>query len=551
MADNFGTAQSKGTNGGRYDGLQQDAIFAGNTASITTANGTIFRRSTGAKAVLAKTLKGADELTSDFVKGGSTASVAILTPDKKLPHAQVGDSPIYVFIHDKKTGRTEVVNLTKDHTPRADRERIEATGAKVLGNGYLYFKDEGEDGDEHYLAMSRAFGDGAFRQYITATPDINVYDLEPHISADKRIIVVIGSDGLTDVSSLEDMASLIDADKTPQQIAIDMMNRALVDWETHVTDRAAKKGKRVEGDNISVSVAEFDPDSEISTVIGVADGHGRDGEYVADIIKRTVQQDVGLEVDQPLPAKTNILDTPGMREGFALAMHSMGLAKQFREKLGKDNIHGVTAKADGSIHVKLSPDFDAARLSEMGIDNPETLEAKEDYVLSIDDDETRIPVNNVIIPKDRVPSALKSNFDDATLTGPEAMYSAGTVYEETSPKPEEYKAYERTVLAYLQSRLGSDCIISFEAHPTDGYHLQLDPGFYVSALERLGFDLANTDYLEALPEEDILYASLLFGDSNMPEYLRYKNHKAEELDAEHEAAKTVKHVRDEDVPEPD
>jgi serine/threonine protein phosphatase PrpC len=49
-------------------------------------------------------------------KCGSTASVAVITPDNRLTVANIGDSPIMVFARDKRTGVVRGIDLAECHT---------------------------------------------------------------------------------------------------------------------------------------------------------------------------------------------------------------------------------------------------------------------------------------------------------------------------------------------------------------------------------------------------------------------------------------------------
>ncbi|PON60002.1 Protein phosphatase 2C [Trema orientale] len=117
--------------------------------------------------------------------GGSTAVVAVLTPDH-IVVANCGDSRAVLC----RGGRA--VPLSNDHKPdRPDeRARIEAAGGRVI-----YVNGARVEG---ILAMSRSIGDQYLKPIVTSEPEVTFTKREPEDEC-----LIIASDGLWDVLSSE------------------------------------------------------------------------------------------------------------------------------------------------------------------------------------------------------------------------------------------------------------------------------------------------------------------------------------------------------------
>ncbi|KAK4740693.1 hypothetical protein SAY87_024281 [Trapa incisa] len=121
----------------------------------------------------------------DVALGGSTAVVAVLTPDH-IVLGNCGDSRAVLC----RGGRA--TPLTRDHKPERSDEhaRILALGGQVI---FL-------DGHrvQGILAMSRAIGDKLLKPYVTAEPETVIVRRDP-----KDEFLIIASDGLWDVLTNE------------------------------------------------------------------------------------------------------------------------------------------------------------------------------------------------------------------------------------------------------------------------------------------------------------------------------------------------------------
>lgn len=99
------------------------------------------------------------------MKGGSTALMGLFK-ENSLFIINVGDS-IGVLIN-----KEEIKQLNIEHNPQneLERKKLDLKGAIIIEKNKV-FRVLGE------LAVSRSFGDKNYKDYITAEPDINVFDL--------------------------------------------------------------------------------------------------------------------------------------------------------------------------------------------------------------------------------------------------------------------------------------------------------------------------------------------------------------------------------------
>jgi len=122
-------------------------------------------------------------LQKNNVKGGSTALMCLIKKDI-LYVVNVGDS-LCAFVN-----KEEAIQLNVPHTPQNDveRKKLDLKGAIIIEKKKT-FRVLGE------LAVSRAFGDKNYKDFITAEPDISVYDLN-QVKSD---YLIIASDGFWNV----------------------------------------------------------------------------------------------------------------------------------------------------------------------------------------------------------------------------------------------------------------------------------------------------------------------------------------------------------------
>eukprot|EP00730_Choanoeca_flexa_P001865 TRINITY_DN10816_c0_g1_i1.p1 TRINITY_DN10816_c0_g1~~TRINITY_DN10816_c0_g1_i1.p1 ORF type:complete len:405 (+),score=92.66 TRINITY_DN10816_c0_g1_i1:66-1280(+) len=188
-------------------------------------------------------------------RDGACAAV-VLFLGRKLISAHLGDSRVVLVAKD------DVVGITQDHKPEAEREkrRIEAAGGHVndvngvwrvghkstemlkeLARKHGPRSKQAQPGLQ--LAVARSFGDIELKQptpLLTAEPDVNIRQLEPSDEA-----VVIACDGVFDVMTNDDVGTLVRDHLTDPDKAAEMIVR-----------EAYSKGST---DNISVIVLKLQP----------------------------------------------------------------------------------------------------------------------------------------------------------------------------------------------------------------------------------------------------------------------------------------------------
>lgn len=199
---------------------------------------------TNIKAALTNSFLETDEdlqgkYRNEKMNAGSTAVVALIDKDKTLHVAWAGDSRALV-IRDGK-----VVFATKDHTPQAEKERIEKSGGKVMQTPKW-------DGSIEYrvnkiLAVGRSLGDFSLgyaqdqqeEKVISALPDTQMFKLE---TGD---VVLLFSDGLCQINKqsteaeqnsfiAEFVEEQLKAGCTPQKIAQNLAHHCLYSDDTSV-----------------------------------------------------------------------------------------------------------------------------------------------------------------------------------------------------------------------------------------------------------------------------------------------------------------------------
>jgi serine/threonine protein phosphatase PrpC len=160
---------------------------------------------------------------------GSTACIAIHTPDNILWVVNVGDSRAVLC---DKNGNAKQLSI--DHKPNVpdEKKRIESLGGKIVFDG--------NDWRIKSLSLSRAFGDLDCTPYVTHVPDIFKYK----INSDDKFII-IACDGLWDVLN--------------NQVAVDYVKNLLlknikVNYAEKLASYALAKGST---DNITVVVYFF------------------------------------------------------------------------------------------------------------------------------------------------------------------------------------------------------------------------------------------------------------------------------------------------------
>ena len=158
------------------------------------------------------------------VKGGSTA-VCLWIRNNTIISANTGDSRAIMSIN------RQAVPITSDHKPynRKEMLRISKAGGFVAGNRV-----------QGVLAVSRSFGDYMFKknpdvgfhaQMVTALPDVRIFEMDQNME-----FIVLGSDGIWDVLSNQDIVDLIweqiRQNKTLEDISYSVMKRCIASPES-------------------------------------------------------------------------------------------------------------------------------------------------------------------------------------------------------------------------------------------------------------------------------------------------------------------------------
>uniref|UniRef100_A0A0D9WQU1 protein-serine/threonine phosphatase n=1 Tax=Leersia perrieri TaxID=77586 RepID=A0A0D9WQU1_9ORYZ len=170
--------------------------------------------------------------SNPFRDDGSTAVTAILVGNQ-LYVANVGDSRAVAL----EAGKA--VPLSEDHKPnrKDEQKRIEdAGGIIVLDDTWRV---------NGLLAMSRAFGNCALKQYVKAEPDIQEKTIDESLE-----YLILATDGLWDVMRNEDVISQLKAQDGPEAAAMKLTEVA---------------HSRLSLDNITCLVLEFHHEKSASS----------------------------------------------------------------------------------------------------------------------------------------------------------------------------------------------------------------------------------------------------------------------------------------------
>lgn len=299
MSALFAEQKDVGVGGGRYKGKQQDISTAGTTDVVETSHDA----RSALESIYLKGEQAVDKLRDDpLIEGGSTATIGIMTPkDGKFTRAQTGDTLSAVFIFDRSTNEPSYKNLTVDHSPEAERKRLKRAGCKL---GQLYVDRSGDaplvkfkptrkkathivTPDEEAFRMARAFETSDASGAILSTPDVQTYDIDELYDENTRVLPMVFSDGITDALTFEEIAACVDGHSTLEAIA----NRII---ET-AKKQFAVKTPGIKGDNMSVTIAEYDPNAKGAIVLAVFDGHKNGGENVAGLLQQIAMEELKLE----------------------------------------------------------------------------------------------------------------------------------------------------------------------------------------------------------------------------------------------------------------
>lgn len=300
--------------------IQEDAFLMAHTPLGPDANVRAAAQTAFAEAQAA-TQSGPD---------GSTGTVAVITPDRKMTLAYLGDSPVLVFTRNPHTGEVRAHGFITGpdgpapyHHPNAPEEakRIGVlydadhpdTPMGTYQLGVLYNNARGR------LAVSGAFGDPSFK-YIRREPQVVEVDLNGLAPNGEEIYVCSGCDGLFDSSrnTLQDYRDIIAAGPSADGKSL----------AQRFKEKALEHGS---GDNVTALITKLPEKMDHALVMGVCDGHGgkQTSTAAARILEHSLLRELGkgLEKSPETPsvalaeAPPSIIPHPG-------ALRPVGLSQR-------------------------------------------------------------------------------------------------------------------------------------------------------------------------------------------------------------------------------
>lgn len=259
--------------------------------------------------VLGEALSRVADETKDEKNAGSTASLAVITKDGELAVANLGDSPVVLYLRDKETGEMHVQEFFEEH--RADNpyesDRIREEGGvvfndKIKGSPVGFLANE----DGKLVPLSRGFGDKDVPG-LSRAPDAMQVALKDEIADGYEAYVLVMSQGVIDPNP-KNMAG------GPEQVEAyySVTNQTFGE----IIGKAAEEGKLDEvpqriadfakehgsGDNISVMFAQVpEAPRDRDIVLGLADGHGYGGKRFAHEVMDKLQGELKALDRNPLP----------------------------------------------------------------------------------------------------------------------------------------------------------------------------------------------------------------------------------------------------------
>jgi serine/threonine protein phosphatase PrpC len=185
---------------------------------------------------------------------GSTATVAVITPDRLLNVAYLGDSPLAIITRNPATGAIAIETPLRPHQAGdpAEAARIEAEGGCVI-----FDRIDGQ------LMLSRSFGDALYHGVSTEIETFQK-DLSAYLDAGREVYVCVASDGMTEAAAPPHFARLVSiaADEGKLHRLADIF--ATFAYQSGSTD------------NITALLTKVPQRMEEAVVMAVFDGHGGD-----------------------------------------------------------------------------------------------------------------------------------------------------------------------------------------------------------------------------------------------------------------------------------
>ena len=193
----------------------------------------------------------------EFANSGTTASFAHVSKDGKLTVANVGDSPVAIYVRDPKTGKVIFADmLSADHSALNEAARIEKEGGVVFG---------GRVGGQ--LAISRAMGDNSLKG-VSTTPDVRQLDLNQFFDKGYEVVITAESDGALEAHGAEDAVNRLKAGRVNR---IGQSSSNLAEDLVKLADSAGST------DNVTSQVMVLKGRPSENVAMAVFDGHGKKG----------------------------------------------------------------------------------------------------------------------------------------------------------------------------------------------------------------------------------------------------------------------------------
>lgn len=244
-------------NNSKYDSPQQDkTLFVHDAPDLSEKD-------------IKNSFKKIGKQFDNYKDSGTTASIAHVSRDGVLTVANVGDSPVNIYLRDPKTGEvTHAMQVTADHSAANPSEaaRINKAGGLVA---------DGRAGGK--LLLSRALGDKDVVG-ITHEPDIKKIDLNDYFKK-YEVIVTVDSDGSFEGPN----------NKSRQNVIRDILKQP--DGESRLAKALGQHADlRGADDNVSSSALVLKKAPEKNVIMGVFDGHGTQGGAAASQAKSLFSQ---------------------------------------------------------------------------------------------------------------------------------------------------------------------------------------------------------------------------------------------------------------------
>jgi serine/threonine protein phosphatase PrpC len=271
-------------NGGRTK--QQDAFFAVDSAP---------RDSDIIPYTLSQKFDDVTHKTEDYYDDGSTATVAVVSPDNKLSLAYLGDSPAFLFERDKTTGEVTCKTLIEHPHLPTDSEEIK----HIMARGGTA-EDVNIKGKIHTLldgrcTLSRGFGLNDV-EHISHEPDHSItIDLAQSINdPNKQVFLCVATDGIYTHDQNFGPADFCQIIKDVYKDGGDHGQR-----EKRVAEQMAEAAEAFGiSDNKTVLFAELKPNRDKELILGAFDGLGNKGEEVSQFAAKTLQESLVNKVER-------------------------------------------------------------------------------------------------------------------------------------------------------------------------------------------------------------------------------------------------------------